>query len=174
MGNVDHVFLEPMAVENLAAGAFHEDAAGFPGFPLVRGKALAGIPKRIFPRGRIPLMIETASRVGPFFISLKRSKEKAMQLTAIGLATALALTSTTAFAMGGGGAGASGGVGSSYASNPAECGGLVCFAKSPSALTAPDPRRKRLRGSWNLRSVIVIPSNLMGARSASRPTPYPR
>jgi hypothetical protein len=101
MGNVDQVFLEPMAVENLAAGAFHEDAAGFPGFPLVRGKALAGIPKRIFPRGRIPLMIETASRVGPFFISLKRSKEKAMQLTAIGLATALALTSTTAFAMGG-------------------------------------------------------------------------
>jgi hypothetical protein len=68
-----------------------------------------------------------------------------MQVTAIGLATALALTSTTAFAMGGGGAGVSGGVGSSYTSNPAECGGLVCFAKSPS-LTAPDPRRKRLRG----------------------------
>jgi hypothetical protein len=52
-----------------------------------------------------------------------------MQLTAIGLATALALTSTTAFAMGGGGAGASGGVGSSYTSNPAECGGLVCFCE---------------------------------------------
>jgi hypothetical protein len=43
-----------------------------------------------------------------------------MQLTAIGLAAALALTSTTAFAMGGGGAGASGGVGSSYTTNPAE------------------------------------------------------
>jgi hypothetical protein len=69
-----------------------------------------------------------------------------MQLTAIGLATALALTSTTAFAMGGGGAGASAGVGSSYTSNPAECGGLVCFAKSPSALTRPNPRHKRLRG----------------------------
>jgi len=51
---------------------------------------------------------------------------------ALTLGTALALTSTTAFAMGGGGAGASGGVGSSYTSNPAECGGLVCFAKSPS------------------------------------------
>jgi hypothetical protein len=61
---------------------------------------------------------------------------------AIGLA--LALASTTAFAMGGGGAGVSGGVGSTYTSNPAECGGLVCFAKSPSALTAPHPRRKRL------------------------------
>jgi hypothetical protein len=93
----------------------------------------------------VKIGIGTASRVGPFFISLKRSKEKAMQLTAIGLATALALTSTTAFAMGAGG-GASGGVGSSYTGNPAECGGLVCFAKSPSALTAPDPRRKRLRG----------------------------
>src|ERR1700723_479188 len=45
-----------------------------------------------------------------------------------------------------GGAGASGGVGSSYTSNRAECGGLVCFAMSPSALTAPGPRRKRLRG----------------------------
>ena len=45
-----------------------------------------------------------------------------------------------------GGAGASGGVGSSYTNNRAECGGLVCFAMSPSALTAPGPRRKRLRG----------------------------
>jgi hypothetical protein len=95
----------------------------------------------------VKIGIGTASRVGSFFVSLKRSKEKAMQLTAIGLATALALASTTAFAMGGaGGAGASGGVGSSYTSNPAECGCLVCFAKSPSALIAPDPRRKRLRG----------------------------
>jgi hypothetical protein len=45
-------------------------------------------------------MIEMANRVGPFFISPKRSREKAKQFTAIGLATALALTSTTAFAMG--------------------------------------------------------------------------
>jgi hypothetical protein len=67
-----------------------------------------------------------------------------MQLTAIGLATALVLTSTTAFAMGGGGAGVSGGAGSTYTNNPAECGGLVCFLKSPSA--ARDPQRKRLRG----------------------------
>jgi hypothetical protein len=72
-----------------------------------------------------------------------------MQLPAIGLVTALALASTTAFAMGGGGAGGGtgNGAGSSYTSNPAECGGLVCFLRSPpSALTVPDPRRKRLRG----------------------------
>jgi len=40
----------------------------------------------------------------------------------------------------------SSGVGSSFTNNPAACGGLVCFAKSPSVLTAPHPRRKRLRG----------------------------
>jgi hypothetical protein len=69
-----------------------------------------------------------------------------MQLTAIGLATALALASTTAFAMGGGGgAGASGGVGGTYTNNPAECGGLVCLLKPRSALTAPEPRHKRVR-----------------------------
>jgi hypothetical protein len=76
-----------------------------------------------------------------------------MQLMAIGLATAL--TSTTVAMGGGGGAGASGGVGSNYTSNPAECGGLVCFAKSPSALTAPDTRRKRLRGESRHRKPIA-------------------
>jgi hypothetical protein len=59
-----------------------------------------------------------------------------MNLAAAGLAAVIALTSAAAFAMGGGGggsgAGASGGVGSCYTSNPAKCGGLVCFAKSPS------------------------------------------
>ena len=59
-----------------------------------------------------------------------------MKLAAAGLAAVIALTSAAAFAMGGGGggsgAGASGGVGSSYTSNPAKCGGLVCFAKSRS------------------------------------------
>ena len=68
-----------------------------------------------------------------------------MKLTTIGLATALALTSTTAFAMGGGGAGASGGVGSQPNNNPAECGGLVCFLKSPVAVTVPDRNRNRQR-----------------------------
>jgi hypothetical protein len=70
-----------------------------------------------------------------------------MQLAAIGLATALALASTTAFAMGGGGggsgAGASGGVGSSYTSNPAKCGGLVCFAKSRSMTPRVRHHRRR-------------------------------
>jgi hypothetical protein len=92
----------------------------------------------------------TARRAGPFLIGLKRSREKAMQLTTIGLAAALALTSTTALAMGGGGggggAGAGAGAGWRYTNNPADCGGLVCFMKPPSALTAPDPRHKRLRG----------------------------
>jgi hypothetical protein len=97
--------------------------------------------------------------VGPFFVSLKRSKEKAMQLTAIGSATAL--TSTTAFAMGGG-AGVSDGVGSSYTSNPVECGGLVCFAKSPSALTAPDPRRKRFPGMGRRRFSVTPPKPIAG------------
>jgi hypothetical protein len=68
-----------------------------------------------------------------------------MQLATIGLATALALAGTTAFAMGGGGggsgAGAGGGVGSSHTSNPAKCGGLVCFAKSRSI----PPRVRRHR-----------------------------
>ena len=68
-----------------------------------------------------------------------------MQLAEIGLATALALAGTTASAMGGGGAGVSGGVGASYTGNPAACGGLVCFARSPSASTAPDPRHKHVR-----------------------------
>jgi hypothetical protein len=45
-------------------------------------------------------MVGAASRVGPFFISLKRSKQKAVQVTAIGLATALAFASTTVFAWG--------------------------------------------------------------------------
>jgi hypothetical protein len=97
----------------------------------------------------VKIRIGTARRVGPFFIRQKRSREKPMQLTAIGLATALALASTTAFAMGGGGggggAGAGAGAGWSYTRNPADCGGLVCFAKSPSALTAPNLRRKRSR-----------------------------
>jgi hypothetical protein len=92
----------------------------------------------------------TAHRIGRFSVSLKRSREKAMQLTAIGLAAALALTTTTAMAMGGGGggggAGAGAGAGWSYTNNPADCGGLVCFMKPPSILTAPDARRKRLRG----------------------------
>jgi hypothetical protein len=72
-----------------------------------------------------------------------------MQLTAIGLAMALTLASPTAFAMGGGGSGGGGGAGagagSSYTTNPADCGGLVCFAKSPVAVTRPHLRHKRLR-----------------------------
>jgi hypothetical protein len=70
-----------------------------------------------------------------------------MQLTVIVLA--LAMTSTTAFSMGGGGAGVSGGVGSTYTSNPAECGGLVCFADSHSAFTA----SKRSRGQKHVKHV---------------------
>jgi hypothetical protein len=97
----------------------------------------------------VKIGIGTAGRAGPFFFGLKRFKEKPMQLTAIGLATALALASTTAFAMGGGGggggAGAGAGAGWSYTRDPADCGGLVCFAKSPSASTAPNLRRKRSR-----------------------------
>jgi hypothetical protein len=71
-----------------------------------------------------------------------------MQLTAIGLATALALASTTAFGMGGGGSGGGGGAGAgaggTYTNNPADCGGLVCFAKSSNAVTTTH-RHKRLR-----------------------------
>jgi hypothetical protein len=67
-----------------------------------------------------------------------------MRLTAIGLAMALMLTGTTAFAMGAGGG--SGGVESTYTSNPAKCDGPVCSAKPHSALTAHDPHHKRLRG----------------------------
>jgi hypothetical protein len=79
-----------------------------------------------------------------------------MQLTAIGFAMALALTSTTAFAMGGGGSGGGGGAGAgaggSYTTNPAECGGLVCFAKPPVAVTTPHLRHRRWRdGSAKLR-----------------------
>ena len=69
--------------------------------------------------------------------------DETMRLTAIGLALglALALGSTTAFALGGG-AGVSGGTGPVYnTGNPADCGGLVCFAKPFSASTG-----KRLRG----------------------------
>src|ERR1700733_6355216 len=33
--DVDQVFVEPEAVENLAAGAFYNDVAGLSGFPLV-------------------------------------------------------------------------------------------------------------------------------------------
>jgi hypothetical protein len=73
----------------------------------------------------------TFSCVGRFRRS-ETIREKAMKLAAIGLATALALAGPTAFAMGGSGAGASGGVGSTYTNSPAECGGLVCFAKSRS------------------------------------------
>ena len=69
-----------------------------------------------------------------------------MRLAAIGLATALALASATAFAMGAGGAGVSGGVGSTPTRDPANCGGLVCFLKSPSAVAAHHSRRKRMRG----------------------------
>jgi hypothetical protein len=65
-----------------------------------------------------------------------------MQLTAIGLATMLA--SVTAFAVSGGNALAGGGAGWTYTNNPAECGGLVCFAKSPAASATLHPRRKRL------------------------------
>jgi hypothetical protein len=70
-----------------------------------------------------------------------------MQLKAIGLAMALALTSTTAFAMGGGGAGVSGGVGSAYTGKPAECGGLVCFAKPRSMPPRLRPRRRHHHAS---------------------------
>jgi hypothetical protein len=66
-----------------------------------------------------------------------------MKLAAIGLATALALAGPTAFAMGGSGAGASGGVGSTYTNSPAECGGLVCFAKSRSIPLRVRPHRRR-------------------------------
>jgi dihydrodipicolinate synthase/N-acetylneuraminate lyase len=76
-------------------------------------------------------------------IGLKRSQEKAMRLTAIKLAVALALTGTAAFAMGSGAGGASGGVGSTYTSDPARCGGLVCFAKSPLKKPRARPRRGR-------------------------------
>jgi hypothetical protein len=97
----------------------------------------------------VKIGIGTAGRAGPFCISLKRSQERAMQLAAIGLATALALAGTTALAMGGGGggggSGAGAGAGWSYTHNPSDCGGLVCFAKSPSALTTPNLRRKRPR-----------------------------
>jgi hypothetical protein len=104
----------------------------------------------------VKIEVGMAGRAGPFFIGLKRSKEKAMQLTTIGLATALALASTTAFAMGGGGSGGGGGAGAgaggSYTSNPADCGGMVCFAKSPIAGTAPHLRHKHWRdGSARLR-----------------------
>jgi hypothetical protein len=71
-----------------------------------------------------------------------------MKLKAIGLAAVMALTSTAAFAMGGGGSGGGAGAGVGWlpSKNPAECGGLVCFAKPPAALTAPKRPRKRLRG----------------------------
>jgi hypothetical protein len=45
-----------MAVEDIAAGALHEGAAGLPRFPFVRRKSLAGIPQCIFPRCPIPLI----------------------------------------------------------------------------------------------------------------------
>jgi hypothetical protein len=130
-----------MAVENLATGHFIEVLQRFLGFPLARGKALAGVPTAPISARSNPVDDRNGWSRGAVFHQPETIKGKGtMQLTAIGLATALALTGTTAFAMGGGGAGASGGVGSSYTSTPAECGGLVCFAKSPSALTAPDPR----------------------------------
>jgi hypothetical protein len=59
-----------------------------------------------------------------------------MRFTAIGLAVALALTSTTA--LGGFGAGWL------YNDNPENCGGLVCFLKSPHA-TAHVDRRQHAR-----------------------------
>jgi hypothetical protein len=94
----------------------------------------------------VKIGIGTAIRMGPF-LSLNRSREKAMQLTAIGLAAGLALASTSAFAMGGGGSGGGSGVGGTYTSNPAECGGLVCFVKPPSGPAVRDPRHKRVRGA---------------------------
>ena len=54
MGNVNDGFLEPLTIENLAAGAFQKYAAGLAGFPLFGGQPLAGIPERIFARGPIP------------------------------------------------------------------------------------------------------------------------
>jgi hypothetical protein len=74
-----------------------------------------------------------------------------MKLTAIGLAMALALSTTMALAMGGGG-GMSPGTIASPPADPADCGGIVCFLKSPVASTAHNPTRKRFLRERPVRS----------------------
>jgi hypothetical protein len=68
------------------------------------------------------------------------------QLMAIGLAAALALSSTMACAMGGGGGGGGGMAPGTIAgppADPANCGGLVCFLKTPAARHTVGPRSRR-------------------------------
>jgi hypothetical protein len=70
-----------------------------------------------------------------------------MKLMAIGLAAALALSSTMACAMGGGGGGGGMAPGTIAGppADPANCGGLVCFLKTPTARHAVGPRSRQAR-----------------------------
>jgi hypothetical protein len=52
VGNGDQVFLEPMAVENLAAWAFMKMLQGFPGFHSLAGDRLPASDYNIVPRYR--------------------------------------------------------------------------------------------------------------------------
>jgi hypothetical protein len=74
-----------------------------------------------------------------------------MKLKTIGLAAALALSSTVTCAMGGGGGGGGGGgmapgTIAGPPADPAKCGGLVCFLKTPAARHTVSVRSRRVRG----------------------------
>jgi hypothetical protein len=72
-----------------------------------------------------------------------------MKLKTIGLAAALALSSTVTCAMGGGGGGGGGMAPGTIAgppADPANCGGLVCFLKTPAARHTVSVRSRRVRG----------------------------
>ncbi len=53
MRNVDQAFLDLVTVEDLAAWAFHIDAARLARRPFVRRQSFACIPESIFPSGPV-------------------------------------------------------------------------------------------------------------------------